>query len=99
MDKMRWISVFVFATIYFFFTIMLDMLYSWGKSEIYALQHFWTAFPATFMRLTLYPLALFIIILCSFILGFITDWVLRALKRHIPLRKREQRIEFNHPKT
>jgi len=44
-------------------------------------------------------LSLFTIVLKSFILGFVTDWVLRTFKRHILFRKRKPKTESNQLKT
>jgi len=104
MDKVRWIRVLSFATIYFFIYVISFTVYFLYLIKLhltvysftleYLLQNPWVAFRIIFRELTRSPLSLFIIILCSFIMGFITDWILRIL-----LRKRKQKTEFNHPKT
>jgi hypothetical protein len=108
---MRWIRVLGFATIYFFIyliSFIIHFLYSLGSHmTVYSFTLEWLFyhdFPWFALRiilteLTRNSLSILIAILCSFILGFTTDWVLRTLKRRILFRMGEQRTEFNHPKT
>ena len=108
-NEMRWMRVLGFATIYFFIYIISLTIYFlylieshmtvYSYTLTWVLMHPELAIRIMFMELTRTPLSISIVILCSFILGFATDWVLRNLKRHILLRKREPRREFNHPKT
>jgi len=105
-DKMRWIRVLVFAAIYFFLcviSVVFFMIKSYsGSSELtWYLQNPWIALRTIFgfilselPRSPLLMFTLFTLILNSLILGFITDWVFRILKRYILLRKRKRRTEF-----
>jgi len=100
-DKTRWIRVLVFASIYFFLyavSVVFFMINSYaGSSELtWYLQNPWIALRTIFdfvlfelPRSPLLMFTLFTLILNSLILGFITDWVFRILKRYILLRKRK----------
>jgi len=108
---MRWIRVLGFATIYFFVYVISAILFMIkslsDSSQItgylqYYLQNPLKTILIMFAELTQSPLlmlTLFIVILNSFILGFVTDWVFRVLKRHIMLRKGRRGTEFDRPKT
>jgi len=101
-DEMRWIRVLGFATIYFLiyvisFTVYFLYLigshmtvYSFDLTWLFYHDFPWFALRIIFRELAGGPLSLFIMIPCSFILGFMTDWVFRILKRRIQLRKRAQ---------
>ena len=108
MDKMRWIRVFVFATVYFciyatsivYFTIQsLSGIpeYSWYFRDPWiALRTIFSYALFEVPQSPLMMLSLFTIIAKSFFLGFITDWGLRILRRHIQLRKeRLRQIQAN----
>jgi len=99
-DKKRWIGVLGFATIYFF-TYATSIVYFTTKSlpptpeYSWYFQDPWTALRTILSyalfelpRSPLMMLSIFTIAAKSFILGFMTDWVLRVLKRHTLLRKR-----------
>jgi hypothetical protein len=83
-SKMRWIRVLGFATIYFFIYVISAVFFiiksHVGSSELtWYLQHPWIALRTIFDELTRSPLLMFlllIMIISSFILGFVTDWVL-----------------------
>jgi len=104
-DKMRWMRVLVFASIYFFLcaiSVVFFMIKSYsGSSELtWYLQNPWIALRTIFgfilselPRSPLLMFTLFTLILNSLILGFITDWVFRILKRYILLRKKKRRTE------
>jgi len=97
----RWMRVFGFATIYFFIYVIsfaICFLYLiWAHMTVYSftlewLFHHdfpWFALRIILRELTRNPLSLFIVTVCSFIVGFVTDWSLYTLKRHIQLRKGE----------
>ena len=99
---MRWIRVLFLATIYFFIYVasaVLFMIKSYSSSSELAwyLQNPWGALRTIFgfilfelPQSPLLMLALFIIILQSFILGFITEWGLRILMRYVQLRRGEK---------
>jgi len=101
-DKMRWTRVLVLATFYFFIYVASAVLfliksYS-GSSELaWYLQNPWIALRTIFgfilfelPQSPLLILTLFVVILQSFILGFITEWGLRILVRHVQLRRGEK---------
>jgi len=111
MNRMRWIRVLGFATVYFFMYVTSAVFFliksHSGSSELaWYLQNPWLALHTIFSfilyelpRNPLLMLTLFTIILNSFILGFITDWILRILKKHLLLRKNKQRTEFGYSKS
>jgi len=91
----RWISVLIFAIIYFSIyatSIIYFTIQSLPKTPEYSwyFRDPWTALHTMFSyalfevpRSPLMMLSLFAIIAKSFFLGFITDWGLRILKRHV----------------
>lgn len=102
MDKMRWMRVLVLATFYFFIyvasaVLFMIKLYS-GSSELaWYFRNPWIALRTIFNFILselpqnpLFILTLFVIILQSFILGFITEWGLRILVRQVQLRRGEK---------
>ncbi|MFQ6064373.1 MAG: hypothetical protein ACE5L6_02750 [Candidatus Bathyarchaeia archaeon] len=99
-NKMRWIRVLVFAAIYFLiyvFSAVYFMVRTYsGTSELtWYLQHPWIALHTIFgelIRSPLLMLSLFLMMLQSFILGFVTDWALRTIRKHIRLKKRNPKI-------
>ena len=100
---MQWMRILVLATVYFFVYIASAVLFliksHSGSSELsWYLQNPWIALRTIFdfilsdlPRNPLLILTLFILILQSFILGFITEWGLRILVRHVQLRRGEKR--------
>lgn len=108
-DLTRWIRVLVFATIYFFIFVISAvsfMLKSYSEVQpaelTWYLQHPWIASRAILRELIQSPLlmlSLFLMILYSFVLGFVTDWVMGILKRYILLRKRKRETQFYQTKT
>ena len=101
-DKIRWIRVLVLATTYFFIHVasaFLFMIKSYSSSSELAwyLQNPWIALRTIFSFILfevpqspLLMLTLFVIILQSFILGFITEWGLRIFMRYVQLRRGEK---------
>jgi len=88
---MPWKRVLGFAAIYFFIYVILFAIYFLFLIQLHMTVYSYTldwvllnprlALDIIFTELTRNPLSLFIIILCPFILGFITDWGLRILMK------------------
>jgi len=99
----RWIRVLGFATVYFFTYIILFAIYFLYLIGLHMTVYSYTldwvllnpqvALRIIFTELTRSPLSLPTIMLCSFILGFITDQISQVLPR------KRGRMELDSPKT
>lgn len=90
--KVRWTRVLLFATIYlslyvlsftFYFLLMIEWhmtMYSYDLG--YLLANPSIALRTVFIELTRSPSSLFIVVLCSFLLGMATDVLLELRARH-----------------
>jgi len=95
---MRWMRALGFAAIYLFVHIISIVFFTvkphLGSPELeWYFQHPLYTLTVIFGELIRSPiliLSFLSLVLYSFILGFVTDWFLSALKRHIQLRKRKQ---------
>jgi hypothetical protein len=106
MDEIRWIRVLGFATVYFSIYVALFVYSTITHMDpydlTYLLQNPWIAPYAILgwlIRNLVLILTFFTLMLYSFIYGFITDWVLRTLKKRILLRKDKQGAELNRPRV
>jgi|GEM_PF-1547738 len=105
-SEMRWIGVLSFATIYFLIYVILFVHSTSTYMDPYDLTHLlqnpWIAPYAIFgwlSRNAMLILTFFTFVLCSFIYGFLTDWILRTLKRRILLRRDKRGAELNCPRA
>jgi len=100
--KRRWIRVLFLTTIYFFIYVA-SIIYFTIKSLPPTSEYSWyfqdpwialrTIFGFILFELPqnpLFMLTLFVIILQSFILGFLTEWGLRVLMKYIQFRRGEK---------
>lgn len=86
--EVRWIRVIGFASIYFFIDVASMVFVTIqslaGSPDLtWYLEHPWATILTVFAELARSPLLMLtflILVLQSFILGFLTDWVLRVLR-------------------
>jgi len=98
-SKRQWTKVLVFAAIYLLVQVISVVFFTIEhipSSELsWHLQNPWQTLNAILFELVRSPLlmlSLLTMILESFVLGLVTDWVLSALRRRILLWRRKQNI-------
>ena len=103
MVRMRWVRVLGFAAIYFSIYVASAVFATIASLRGSAELEWYLKNPliallsilGELIRSPLMILTLLSLLLSSFALGLITDWLVRILERRIRLRKRKQVTEIN----
>lgn len=102
-DKVRWKRVIGFTAIYLSIYVTSAFFHTIKSLEgspelVWCLQHLWYTATVIIAKVAQSPLMMFSllqIILSSLFFGFIIDLTLRAIKRHIPPKKHNEKVIAN----